>query len=192
MRPSPIQGLLVQTCNPFHPRHAPALLPQQEQWGQRTTPPSTAHKDGLSFPGFPFRTVEGSPGFRLLRALRTRAGPGPAVHRWRPDRSCWQLRQFLCWDCPVASASTATTLSLPSVPWLCRARGKLSKGSGGLRSPWGMEGERGVCRAKGEARAEALAELEKGEEGVKGTLQDLLAEMNPRASSQSSFVLRLF
>lgn len=51
---------------------------------------------------------------------------------------------------------------------------------------------KGVCRAKGEARAEALAELEKGEEGIKGTLQDLLAEMNPRASSQSSFVLRLF
>lgn len=50
-----------------------------------------------------------------------------------------------------------------------------------------MKEERGTWgRVRGEA-----AEFEKGEEGVKGTLQDSLAETNPRASSQCSFVFWL-
>lgn len=41
--------------------------------GAAMTPP-TARKDSLSFFGFSCPRVEGSPGFRLGSALRTRAG----------------------------------------------------------------------------------------------------------------------
>ena len=82
-------------------------------------------------------------------------------------------------------ASMATAPALPSVPWLCQTLRRGAGASGAAkqrlrRSPEFLGDERrkwgGGARARGEARPEALAELEKGGEGLKGFFRTRLPQ----------------
>lgn len=106
-------------------------------------PPPTSPRDCLHFFGFSCLTVEGSPGFKLLDALRTR--------RWGLTGSLGSFARFSVGTFPWPSA--ARLLSLPSLPQLCRIlrKGKLCKDLeaylGDERRKGDMgQGERGGCR----------------------------------------------
>lgn len=184
MRPSPIQGLLVQTCNPIHPRPlrvTDAAVPAGTMGAAADPPQQPTRTVSVSFFGFSCPTVE----FKLLSAVRTRAGPGPRGRRgggWQAEPLVFGL---LCWDRPLQARAWSSPL-LP--PQLCRtagggAPGKLSKG---LWTLWGMDEE--GARGQGRGEKEDPAESEEGEEVlVQGPLQDPRATRNPRTSSQSSF-----
>lgn len=80
MRPSPIQGLLVQTCDPSPP--APthtSRCPSRSSGAQRVTPP-TCHGTGLVALAFLARSGQFTR-TEPLSTLRTGAGLGPPARR---------------------------------------------------------------------------------------------------------------
>lgn len=165
MRPSPIQGLLVQTCDPSPP--APthtSHCPSRSSGAQRVTPP-TCHGTGLVSLAFLARSGQFTR-TEPLSTLRTGAGLGPPARRRGltggvGGRARVPVGTFL-WP----ALAPPDPLASPT-PQRCQVwgRGKVTKSLADERR------QRGARQGAGDGRVSSVGLG--GGEGAGGTLRDL-------------------